>query len=166
MSVREAHDLGLGPLEVEAKSWPVEAEEDVLGHGLRWDQREVLVDHADAGGDRVPWRAQLDRLATDPDLALVGTVQAGEHVHERALACPVLAQQGMDLADAQVEVDVIVGDDSRERLDDPDRLDGERGRRSGLGALWTGHGPGEDRRTGAVRAPVRESLSRAAATRR
>ena len=164
---RETRDLGLGPLEVEAKSWPVEAEEDVLGHGLRRDQREMLVDHADAGGDRIPWRAQLDRLAADPDRALVGPIQAREHVHERALACPVLAQQGMDLADAHVEVDVVVGDDARERLDDPDRLDGERGRRSGLGALRTGHGPGggstSGRRSGAR---SRISISRAAAARR
>ena len=52
--------------------------------------------------------------AVDADLALVRPVQAGEDVHQRALAGAVLAEQGVDLAGAQLEVDVVVGDDARE----------------------------------------------------
>ena len=62
----------------------------------------------------------------EQDLAAVGTVQAGKDVHERALAGAVLAQHGMDLADAQVEGNPVVGEDAREGLDDPARLQGVR----------------------------------------
>jgi hypothetical protein len=36
--------------------------------------------------------------------------------HQRRLARPVLAQQGVHLAGAQVEVDPVVGDDGTEPL--------------------------------------------------
>ena len=62
----------------------------------------------------------------DEDLALVGPVEPGEDVHQGALAGAVLAEQRVDLAGPQVEVDVVVGEDARETLDDPARLDGER----------------------------------------
>ena len=51
-----------------------------------------------------------DVPAAHADAALVGSIHAGKHVHERALAGPVLAQQGMDLAGADVEVHVVVGE--------------------------------------------------------
>ena len=70
------------------------------------------------GRDRVARRAERDRPPVDPDLAGVGPVEPVEDVHERALAGAVLAEQGVDLADAQVEVDAVVGDDAREALDD------------------------------------------------
>ena len=34
----------------------------------------------------------------DPDLTLVGAVQAVEHAHQGALACTVLPEEGVDLA--------------------------------------------------------------------
>ena len=58
----------------------------------------MLVDHADAGADRIARAAELDRLAVDQDLALVGPVEAGEDVHQRGLAGAVLAEQAEDLA--------------------------------------------------------------------
>ena len=57
---------------------------------------------------------ERDRPAVDADLARVRPVEAGEDVHQRALAGAVLAEQGVDLAGAQLEVDVVVGDDARE----------------------------------------------------
>ena len=128
----ESIDLGLGPAQVEPEPRPVQAEEHVLGDRLRWHQGEVLVDHPDARGDRVARRAEVDVPAVDPDDTLIRPVQPGEHVHERALAGPVLAEERVDLAGPEVEVDVVVGEDARERLDDADRLDGVR-RRSGDG---------------------------------
>ena len=75
----------------------------------------MLVDHArrpaaiaSRGDPNVTGRA------VEPDLPGVRPVQAGEDVHERALAGAVLAEQGVDLARSQVEVDVVVGDDARE----------------------------------------------------
>ena len=48
------------------------AEDDVLGDGHHRHEHEVLVHHADAELDRPRGRVDLDRLAVDEDLALVG----------------------------------------------------------------------------------------------
>ena len=52
--------------------------------------------------------------ALDPDLALLGRVEPVEDVHQRRLAGAVLAEERVHLALAQVEADVVVGDDARE----------------------------------------------------
>ena len=54
----------------------------------------------------------------DRDRAGVGGIKTVEHAHQRALAGAVLAEQRQHLAGADVEVDVIVGDDAAEPLDD------------------------------------------------
>ena len=69
-------------------------------------------------------------LAVDQDLALVRPGQAVEDVHQGRLAGAVLAEQGVDLARADVEVDVVVRDDARVALGDPAHL--ERRRANGL----------------------------------
>ena len=107
------------------------AEEDVLGDGQHRDEHEVLVDHADAAGDRVGGSGDLDRLAVEQDLALVRRRQPVEDVHQRRLAGAVLAEQGVDLARPDVEVDVVVGDDARIALGDAAHL--ERGALQRLG---------------------------------
>jgi len=50
-----------------------------------------------------------------------------QHVHQRALAGAVFAQQGMDFACTQVEIDVIICQDAGEAHDYALHLDGERG---------------------------------------
>ena len=62
-------------------------------------------------------------LALDEDLALVRVVEAVEDAHQRRLARAVLAEQRVDLAGAQVEVDVVVREHARELLRDPAQLE-------------------------------------------
>ncbi len=126
-------DLRLGPAEVEAEPGLLHAEQHVLGHGLRGHEREVLVDHADPAGDGVARRAERHGLPVEAQLSLVGLVEPGQDVHERGLAGAVLAEQRVDLARADVEIDVVVGEDAREGLDDADGLEGG-------GDGWGGHG--------------------------
>ena len=71
---------------------------EVLGDGEGGRQPEMLVDHPDAGLDRVAWRVERHRLTVKQDLAFVGSVEPGEDVRERGLASAVLAEQGVDLA--------------------------------------------------------------------
>ena len=52
-----------------------------------------------------------------------GVVEAVEHVHQRGLAGAVLAQQGVDLARLDDEVDVVVGDQRAEALGDAAQLE-------------------------------------------
>lgn len=70
----------------------------------------MLVHHLDAASYRIRGPGDADRRAVDKDLALIRHGKAVEDVHESGLAGAVLAQQGVDLAPLQVEIDVIVGD--------------------------------------------------------
>jgi hypothetical protein len=71
---------------------------------------------------------ELDRVAPEPDLALVRPVEAGEDVGQRRLAGAVLAEQRVDLAGSRLEVDVLVRDDAGEPLRDSPQRDGRRRR--------------------------------------
>ena len=104
------------------------AEQQVLEHGERLDQHEVLVDHADAGLDRVLRALDRRGLAVDQDLAAVGLVEAVEDVHQGRLAGAVLADDAVDRAGRDDQVDVAVGVDEAEALVDPAQLD-RRGQR-------------------------------------
>ena len=70
--------------------------------------------------------AMLDGLAVEQDLALVRGEQPVQDVHERALAGAVLAEQGVDLARLDGQVDAVVGDDAGEALGDAAHLEGGR----------------------------------------
>ena len=54
-------------------------------------------------GAGVGGRPELDGLAVDEHLALLRVVDAVEHLHQRALAGAVLAEQGVHLAGVQIE---------------------------------------------------------------
>ena len=120
----QGHDLlaGLGLLQ---KAHPVRlhTQNDVVQHAEALHQLEVLVDHTDAQCVRIVGVADGDLLAVLEDLTLLRLIQAEQHAHQRALACTVLAQQGMDLALSQLQGNVVVGLDARELLGDMEHLD-------------------------------------------
>ena len=68
----------------------------------------------------------LDGLPVQQDLPGVRPGQPVEDVHERRLAGAVLAQQGVDLAGLDVEVDAVVGDHARVALGDAAHLQRRR----------------------------------------
>ena len=113
------------------------AEHDVLEHREVVGEHEVLVHHADAGGDGVAGAAEAHLPAVDADRALVGPLHPVEDLHQRRLAGAVLADEGVDGAGAHAQVDVAVGDHAREALGDAGQLDGHV--RDGRGGRW---GPG------------------------
>ncbi len=65
-----------------------------------------------------PGPLKLTGFAVEQDLALVGLVQPVEHVHQGRLAGAVLAEQAVDLARLDDEVDVVVGHEAAEPLGD------------------------------------------------
>ena len=100
------------------------AEKDVRGRGHVRDDRELLVDGGDAGallGARV---VLLDRFAENLDAAAICGIGAGEDLDQRRLAGAVLADEAMDLALVEHEVDVLQRLDARKRLRDPLDADG------------------------------------------
>ena len=98
-------------------------EDDVLDDRQVVGEHEVLVHHADAGGDRIGRRLEVGLVPEHGDGALVGLVHAVQRLHQRRLARTVLADDGVDRARPDSQGDVVVGDDARERLADPDQFD-------------------------------------------
>ena len=106
---------------------------DVLGHGHRVDQAEILMDE----GDRQLLGDRIDRAAAQPDLAAVGAVHARQDLDQRRLAGAVLAQQSVDLAGPHLEVDGIERERAGEALGQPPDLEQRW--------LRLGHGPRQRR---------------------
>ena len=97
------------------------AEVDVLGDGELGDQVELLVDDGDAVALGVARAVQHERLAVEDSSPRVVRVRAAEDLHQRALARPVLADDGVDLSGGDVEGDVVQRPHAGERLaDSPD----------------------------------------------
>src|SRR5690606_19885448 len=61
-------------------------------------------------------RIGCDVMAHDPDLALVGAQQARDDAQRRRLACAVRAEQGMQLAGRDREIEAVDGVNVIERL--------------------------------------------------
>ena len=75
---------------------------DVVGHRHVREQRVVLEHHADVAAVR---RQRDDRLAVDGDVAGGRHLEAGDHHQGRGLARAARAEQGQELARADVERD-------------------------------------------------------------
>ncbi len=70
-------------------------------------------------GDRT-----FSRPSADEDLAAVGLGQPVGNPHDGRLAGAVLAEQRVNLAVADIEIDGVVGDEVTESLGDPAKLQG------------------------------------------
>ena len=95
------------------------AEHHVVLHGKVVGQREMLVNHADAGGECCGGVAGRELLAEYLDRAGVGDVVAEKDRNQRRLAGAVLAQQGKDFAAPEIERNPVVCDDVAKALGDP-----------------------------------------------
>jgi hypothetical protein len=84
-------------------------EPQVLGHGQVRGERRVLEHRRQAGGAGVRRRAEPDRPAVHHHHAGVGREHAGEDLDQRALAGPVGADQPVDLAPLDREVNRAEG---------------------------------------------------------
>ena len=94
------------------------AERDVLGNRQRRHQPQLLRDGDDAGGDGVARAGEMPLLSVHANNAVVGTVHAAENADQRGLAGAVLADDGVDLAEADVEVDAVERERRAELLAD------------------------------------------------
>jgi hypothetical protein len=74
------------------------------------DEHEVLMHHSDAGGDGVIGGVNVNGFSIDDDLAFVRTMQAIDQIHQCTFARSVFSEQGMDLAFAQIKVDIVTGE--------------------------------------------------------
>ena len=70
---------------------------------------EMLVHHADAEAERIGRIADVNGLAVDGDVALVGGVGAEQDIHQGGLAGAVFAEQPQYVARFQRQVDAGAG---------------------------------------------------------
>ena len=116
------------------------AEHHVLQDGQVVGQHEVLVDHADAGGDRLGRGVEADLPPVDGDGALVRLLHAVEDLHQGRLAGAVLPDDGVHRAGPHDDLDVGVGHHAGEALGYAAQLDGRcAGRGRGLPGGRCGH---------------------------
>jgi hypothetical protein len=95
-----------------------EAEDEVLERRQALKELEPLLDHPDAVGERVVWTAEADQLVVELDLAFVRRDEPERNRHQRALAGPVLADERVNRAALDYEVDAVVRDDGAVALRD------------------------------------------------
>ena len=105
-------------VEAAAEAGLLVPEHDVLGDREHGDEHEVLVDHTDARAHGVAGAGEVLDVIVEQDLAFVGLVQTVEDVHQGGLARPIFAQQAVDFAGFDGQVDVVVGDQGTEFLRD------------------------------------------------
>ena len=108
------------------------AQQHVLQHRERLHQHEVLVHHADAGGDGVRGTGEFGRAPVDLDAPRVRPIQAIQDAHQGRLAGAVLADDAVDRPLRHLQRDVAVGANRPEPLVDATQCD--RGPRSGTAA--------------------------------
>ena len=120
----QGHDLlaGLGFLQ-KAHFIGLHTQNDVVQNAEAFHQLEVLVHHADAQCICIVGVADGDLLAVLADLTSLRLIQAEQHAHQRTFAGAIFAQQGVYLAFAQLQGDIIVCLDPREFLGDVEHLD-------------------------------------------
>jgi hypothetical protein len=119
-------------------------EDDVVEDRHRRQQAQLLVDGADASGDRVARAAQVHRLAVEHQRPVVRGGVPGQQAHQRGLPGAVLAEQDVHSARSQLEVDPVEGPYAGEGLGQPptreDRLGGVHGRQQSFKVLSSGSG--------------------------
>ena len=94
------------------------AEEKVGGDVEAGDEVEFLKDGGDAGRLRGARIGEAGRAALDQHLAAVRLDDAGEDVHQGRFAGAVLAEQRMNFAALEIEVDAAQGLHAAKALDD------------------------------------------------
>ena len=97
---------------------------DIFCGGKDVHQFEVLMDHADAALEGILGGGDGDRISADQNLALIGKINSGQHVHQGGFAAAVFTQQGQNLTAFDVQRDIVVGNDFAEALGDVFHLDG------------------------------------------
>ena len=95
----------------EARPAQLAPEKQVLGHGHRRRDRQVLVDGLDSLPPGVAGPVESHGASIEADLPLVWHERAGERFDQGGFACTVVADHGQDLAEQQIEVGAVEGRD-------------------------------------------------------
>src|SRR5688572_11777447 len=94
----------------------LDAKRDVVHHAQVRRQRQLLVNHRDAGLTRLAWIFWRVRHAVQRHRSGVWSGRAGQNRHQRAFARAILADQRTYFSTAHGEIDTIERDGAAERL--------------------------------------------------
>ena len=109
---------------------PLAAEKDIGGNIEIAAEREVLVDHLDAGGAGIERAAEATSRPSKRMVPVGRRVEAGQDFHQRRLAGAVVADQPDSLGRADREIDAVEGDNGSESLGDFRQLEQRLGHRN------------------------------------
>ncbi len=101
-------------------------EKDVLGHRQIGHDAEFLMHHGDTGRARVADRSKPGLPAIEHETARELRMHAGDDLHQRAFPRAVLADETMDLAGGEREVDPAERRDAAEGLVDLEQFENGR----------------------------------------
>src|SRR3984957_10991242 len=101
-NLQPAARLGMHGVVIDrAQESAIEAfEQYVFAHREARNEIALLMDDADAGGDRIPRTLEADGRAVEPQLAIVRMIDASDNLDQRRFAGAVLAEQRVDRAAA------------------------------------------------------------------
>ena len=99
------------------------AERHVFRNGEDRDEHEVLVHHADTGGHSISGAREMHGLIIDKNLAAVGLIEPVQNVHEGGLTRAVFAEERMNFALVDDQVNVVIGYERAEHLRDASQFE-------------------------------------------
>ena len=94
------------------------ADKNVLGDAHIQNRIKLLVDHCNAVAQRLAGRGDLDFLAVQQDRALVLLVNSHQDFHQRGFTCAILAEQRVDLAFFDFQMNIVQNSVAGETLCD------------------------------------------------
>ena len=97
-------------------------QDNILSYSQGGNQHEVLMHHTNFQANSITRPGDVRELPVDVNLTAIGVNKTVENVHQRSFTCAVLAHQGMDLALADLEIDMIVSNDAGPGLGDVTHL--------------------------------------------
>ena len=87
-------------------------QDNILSYSQGGNQHEVLMHHTNFQANSITRPGDVRELPVDVNLTAIGVNKTVENVHQRSFTCAVLAHQCMDLALADLEIDMIVSNDA------------------------------------------------------
>ena len=111
-------------------------EQYVFAHGEARNEIALLMDNADAGGDRITRALEADRRAVEAQLALVRMIDASDNLDQRRFAGAVFAEQRVDRAAAHRQRYILQRQHAGEGFLNPASLQAERRTHAALATFW------------------------------
>ena len=103
------------------------AQHHVLGHGEGGYESELLMDHPHTRRQCIGGTGEHLAFTEETNFALLRAVDAGKDVHQRRLACAVLAKDSVDAAPLDSEFSTGIGDNAGEPFGDSCEFYSKRG---------------------------------------